>query len=61
MVVEVPRGSGRRFVDIPIRLRDSDKPAGQAAPRLGEHTVSILAELGLNEHQVAKLQAEGVV
>jgi CoA:oxalate CoA-transferase len=61
MVVEVPPGSGRKFVDVPIRLRDSDKPASLPAPRLGEHTASILAELGLGTRDVAQLQAEGVV
>jgi CoA:oxalate CoA-transferase len=61
MVVEVPRGSGRKFVDVPIRLRNSERPEAQPAPRLGEHTVSILAELGLSEQEVAKLQTEGVI
>jgi CoA:oxalate CoA-transferase len=61
MVVEVPPGSGRRFVDVPIRLRDSEKPESQPAPRLGEHTASILAELGLGSRDVEQLQAEGVV
>jgi CoA:oxalate CoA-transferase len=61
MVVEVPPGSGRKFVDVPIRWRDSEKPASRPAPRLGEHTASILAELGIAARDVEQLQAEGVV
>jgi len=61
MVVEVPPGSGRKFIDVPIRMRDSAKPESSRAPRLGEHTNSILAEIGLSEQEVKQLEREGVV
>lgn len=61
MVVEVPPGSGRRFVDVPIRLRDSVMPAAVSAPRLGEHTAAVLAEIGIGDRELEQLQAEGVI
>jgi len=48
-------------VDVPIRLRDSAMPESSAAPRLGEHTASILAQLGLGARDLEQLQADGVV
>src|SRR5262249_29216784 len=44
--------------------RDPDATAvalRRPAPRLGEHTTEVLAELGLGADDVARLRAEGVV
>lgn len=61
MVVEVPPGSGRKFVDLPIQMANSARPASTAAPRLGEHNRSILAELGLGESEIEQLERERVI
>jgi CoA:oxalate CoA-transferase len=61
MVVEVPPGSGRRFVDVPIQMADARRPASTPAPRLGEHNRSILAELGLDEAEIVQLEKEQVI
>lgn len=61
IVAEVPPGSGRRFVNVPIRLRDSAMPAAATAPKLGEHTATVLAEPGVCSQALEELQAEGVI
>ena len=33
----------------------------EAAPLLGQHNYELLAELGLSEHQIAALEAEGII
>ena len=43
------------------RLSDTPGSIRAAAPALGEHNAELLAELGLDEAQVAGLIAEGVV
>lgn len=61
MVVEVPPGSGRRFIDVPIRLGGSARPPSSRAPRLGEHNASVLAEIGIGEEQLQQLRVERVI
>jgi CoA:oxalate CoA-transferase len=61
MVVEVPPGSGRRFVDIPIRMPDSARADARPAPRLGEHNRSIFGELGLRDADLERLEREQVI
>lgn len=61
MVVEVPPGSGRRFVDVPIRVGGSARPPSSRAPRLGEHNASVLAEIGIGEEQLRQLRVERVI
>lgn len=61
MVVEVPSGSGRRFVDLPIRLRNSEQPESSRAPRLGEHNRSVLGELGISKEELEQLEKEMVI
>ncbi|CAN7773780.1 CoA transferase [Variovorax sp. LjRoot84] len=61
MVVEVPPGSGRRFVDVPIRMPGSIRPSASPAPRLGEHNRGILAELGLGDSEIDQLEREQVI
>ncbi len=50
-----------RTVDTPLRIEGHPKVARTPAPRLGEHTHAILAELGLGEGQVKSLTQRRVV
>lgn len=61
MIIEVPPGSGRRFVDVPIQMRDSLRPDSAAAPLLGEHTRAILGELSVQEDELRQLEQERVI
>ena len=45
----------------PMRIDGEAHVAGRAAPRLGEHTQDVLAELGFSEVERARLAASGVV
>jgi crotonobetainyl-CoA:carnitine CoA-transferase CaiB-like acyl-CoA transferase len=60
---ETTDASGRSFrtVAAPVRMRDVDiRPRGPA-PEIGEHTGSVLTELGVPGDQVAALAADGVI
>lgn len=61
MVVEVPAGSGKRFAAVPIHTPGTPLPAEAPAPRLGEHTDAILAELGFGPADIDALRADAVV
>jgi crotonobetainyl-CoA:carnitine CoA-transferase CaiB-like acyl-CoA transferase len=50
-----------RAVDTPLRIEGYPKVTPAPAPRLGEHTRSILAELGLSEQEIKSLVARRVV
>jgi alpha-methylacyl-CoA racemase len=52
--------SGGRFLP-PIRFSAHEAPAPGPAPALGQHTGTILAELGYDAGEVASLQERGVV
>ena len=59
----VPDASTRRIVlergDVDL-ITPAD-PSRHPAPRLGEHTVEVLRELGIDDDTVAEYKAEGVV
>ncbi len=47
--------------DTPVRLSETPGGIRHRAPRLGEHTDAILAELGYGESEIAELHRERVV
>ena len=51
-----------RTVDTPMKVESHPKPAMRGpAPRLGEHTGAILAEIGLGEAEIRALLERGIV
>lgn len=50
-----------RTVDTPLQIEGHPKVTRMPAPRLGEHTAAILAELGLAEQEIQSLTQRGVV
>lgn len=57
--VDHPQQDGFRGLANPIRL-DGERLPQRRAPALGEHTESVLGELGYTEAEMARLRAEGV-
>jgi crotonobetainyl-CoA:carnitine CoA-transferase CaiB-like acyl-CoA transferase len=53
--------SGLRTVDSPIAIADAPKVPPRIAPRIGEHSGAILAELGLSPTQIEHMAASGAV
>ncbi|GAA5236678.1 CoA transferase [Verticiella sediminum] len=45
----------------PCRWRDAPEPTASAVPRLGQHSVQVLRELGYDEARIRALCAEGAV
>jgi formyl-CoA transferase len=50
-----------RTVDTPLQIEGHPKAKPLPAPRLGEHTRAILAEVGLGEQEINALTERGVV
>ncbi len=50
-----------RTVDTPMKIEGHPKAKPAPAPRLGEHTAAILAELGLAEAEITALAKRRVV
>jgi len=61
MLAEFEGGGGSRTIDSPLYLHGEVKRAPRAAPAVGEHSLAILAELGIGDDTVRKLQGEGVI
>lgn len=57
--VATPRGDIRALRPPPV-ISGFEQPMG-AVPGLGEHTDSVLAELGLSAEDLARLRADGVI
>ncbi|MEO3760201.1 CaiB/BaiF CoA-transferase family protein [Mycobacterium sp. B14F4] len=57
--VDTPRGEIRALRPPPV-ISGFDQPMG-AVPGLGEHTDTVLRELGLTDEELATLRAEGVI
>lgn len=62
MVKEVvsPHLGRQRLVGQPVQLERTPSAIARAAPRRGEHTAEVLAELGVGEGERAALKAQGV-
>jgi crotonobetainyl-CoA:carnitine CoA-transferase CaiB-like acyl-CoA transferase len=62
MVKEVvsPHHGRQRLVGQPVQLERTPSAIARAAPRRGEHTAEVLAELGVGEGERAALKAQGV-
>jgi crotonobetainyl-CoA:carnitine CoA-transferase CaiB-like acyl-CoA transferase len=50
-----------KVVGIPIKLSETPGAVRTAPPTLGQHTVAILKELGLEGHVIERLRAERVI
>ncbi|NND66945.1 MAG: CoA transferase, partial [Halioglobus sp.] len=50
-----------RYIRYPGHLSDTPACLHRHAPRLGEHSEEVLAELGLSEEDIARLVDEGIV
>ncbi len=61
LVAEVPAGSGHRFVGVPIQMPVTPLPEEKAPPELGEHTDTILLDLGFSPSEIETLRAEAVI
>lgn len=63
MMVEVPVGGGNRHlhVGIPVKFDATPGAVRSGAPGVGEHTAQVLADIGYDEPEIAKLIEAGVV
>jgi formyl-CoA transferase/CoA:oxalate CoA-transferase len=63
LVIEVEQpGYGRvGMLDFPFRTSAASPAVRRPAPRLGEHTAEVLAELGLSREEIDRLAAAGAV
>ena len=62
-VAEVPhpvKGNVREL-HVLLRVSGTDQVPQRLAPELGEHTDEVLAELGYNSAEIARLRTEGAV
>jgi CoA:oxalate CoA-transferase len=46
-------GGTFKVMNLPFRMSGTDVSAGKRAATLGEHTVAVLRESGLSEHEIA--------
>jgi crotonobetainyl-CoA:carnitine CoA-transferase CaiB-like acyl-CoA transferase len=59
--VEMAGRPGTEVVNSPIELRDFPKKQPTPPPELGEHSVSVLKDLGYDDTRIAKLREAGVI
>ena len=53
-----PDGTSSPLPGLPMEFRDSDLPQRADPPRLGEHTVSLLKELGYSEEEIVDITGD---
>ncbi|MGA2891759.1 MAG: CoA transferase [Xanthobacteraceae bacterium] len=54
-----PSEGNIRFTDLPVRFGDAGTASERLQPRLGEHSVEVLREAGLNVSEIRALIASG--
>lgn len=59
--ITLPDGRSCKTVLLPLKLGDSRPGVRLNPPRLGEHSVALLQELGYSEREIEALQAQGLV
>lgn len=50
-----------RYVGAPVKFSDGECTIRRRAPRLGEHSVEVLQELGYSAEEISRLQGKGAV
>lgn len=59
--MQYPNGKSAKLVRTPLRSENLGLPTFNRGPMLGEHTVSIMKELGYTQEEIDKLLADGAV
>ena len=59
--VDYPEVGRVRMTGAPIKLHERPGEVGRRAPGLGEHTESVLKELGYSEERIVEMEGGGVV
>lgn len=59
--VEDPVAGKMLLARSPVRMSKTEEVPGRAAPRLGQHTEELLAELGYDDQSIHALRKEGVI
>ena len=59
MGADIPKIGNLRMAGVPWRFSRTPASIRRPAPRLGEHTDEVLAELGYDTERIASLEASG--
>ena len=59
--IDDPRAGAAFTVSSPLQIAGQDKVPATMAPELGEHTIEVLREAGLDQAEIDRLLREGVV
>lgn len=61
MLVKFADGTGDKTIDSPLFVHGENKLAPQRAPSVGQHSLAILEEFGVDAETAAELQAAGII